>query len=500
MSNENRIIVKSLNLLVLLAILTFISCNRKTDPATGPDNLEKIENMLLPTIIIEGADHEGFNIHERMKLYSVPGVSIAFMDQGKIVWAKGYGYTTSDSIKAVDEFTLFQAASISKPVAAMAALYMVEEGKLGLDQDVNQYLKDWQVEDNEFTQDEKVTLRRILSHSAGLTVHGFAGYGNQEEVPDVIQILNGQEPANSDRIYPFTVPGNRYSYSGGGYTVMQKMLIDISGKEFPEIMDQYVLSKIGMKSSTYQQPLPSEYQENAASAHRGNGEMIEGKWHTYPEMAAAGLWTTPSDLLAYALEVQKSYAGESNLVLSQAMTEEMLTPQMNSHGLGPGLGGSGDSVTFGHGGSNAGFQCQLMAFTKLGQGVAIMTNGDRGRDLLSEILRAFSSLYEWNLYNPLIKSIVTLEKAELELLGGTYRLDIGGQELLLELKVQENHMKGMQVWNNFSFEIYPESETEFFNKDDGVSFKFIKQEDGSIREVIIYEGGREYRFARIHEK
>jgi len=491
--------MKSLNISIILLILTVISCSTKSDASGDFVRIGLIENKLLPTVIIEGAEPVEFNIHERMKHYSVPGVSIAFMDQGKIAWAKGYGFTSFDSIKEVDEFTLFQAASISKPVAAMAALSMVEEGKIDLDQNVNQYLKDWQVEDNDFTRDEKVTLRRILSHSAGLTVHGFAGYAYDEEVPGVIQILDGKDPANSDRIVPFAVPGSRYSYSGGGYTLMQKMLCDLSGKEFPEIMDQYVLSKIGMNSSTYEQPLPAEFQENAASAHRGNGTVLEGKWHTYPEMAAAGLWTTPSDLLTYAAEVQKSYAGESNLILSQSMVEEMLTPQTNSHGLGPGLRGSGDSIAFGHGGSNAGFQCQLLAFTKLGQGVAIMTNGDRGRDLLTEILRSFSSVYGWNMYKPETKTIASIGTKNLELLSGKYVINRNGGELIVEFSVEDDHLQCMQVWDNFSYEIYPESDTSFFNLNDGADFQFAKDQNGSINEVIVHVGGQEYRFARINQ-
>lgn len=386
--------------------MLLVSCTTKSDPDIA--SIETIENNLLPSLIVEGEAVEGMNIYDRMEHYQIPGVSIAFLNDGKIEWAKGYGYTSTDRRDAVDEFTLFQAASISKPVAALAALKLVEEGKIGLDENVNQYLVDWQVEENEYTEKEKVTLRRLLSHSAGLTVHGFGGYAFNDEVPTIIQVLNGEEPANSARIYPDTIPGSIQRYSGGGYTVMQKMLTDITGKEFPQLMDEYVLSRIGMESSTYQQPLPADLQENVALGHRGNGEMIEGEWHTYPELAAAGLWTTPTDLLKYAAEVQLSYAGESNLVLSQEMTEEMLTPQMKNQGLGLGLGGSGEQISFGHGGANEGFRCNVYAFTKRGQGVAIMTNGDRGGELMSEILRSFSREYNWESYHPTVKSIASL--------------------------------------------------------------------------------------------
>ncbi len=352
------------------------------------------------------------------------------------------------------------------------------------------------MEENEYTETEKITLRSILSHSAGLTLHGFAGYAYDVEVPDIIRVLNGDEPANSGRIYPDTTPGTIYRYSGGGYTVMQKMLTDITGKEFPEIMDEYVLSKIGMESSTYTQPLPEEFHENAAAGHLQGGEMIEGKWHTYPEMAAAGLWTTPTDLLKYAVEVQKSFVGESNLVLSQEMVAVMLTPQMNNHGLGPSTGGSGDSITFSHGGSNAGFRCQLLAFTKLGQGVAIMTNGEMGGYLMGEILRSFSEVYQWSIYKPDIKTLWPMEEESLQLFTGQYQLNIQGLELIIEVTIQEDHLKGVQKWDDITFEIYPESENRFFSKEDDVTFGFEETQEG-ILEMIIYQGSQEYLFQKI---
>jgi len=382
--------MKKLLFLIIIAQLLFVSCVPKPGKDQNLSIIDKVENSLLPPIIIEGEELETYNIYDRMKYYNVPAVSIAFIDGGEIVWAKGYGYTSFDSLNAVDENTMFQAASISKPVAAMAALSLVEEGMLELDNNVNEYLKGWQVIDNEFTTIEKVTLRRLLTHSAGLTVHGFGGYASKDSVPTLLQILSGEAPANSDAVLPDIVPGTMNRYSGGGYTVMQKMLIDISGETFPSLMEERVLSKIGMGNSTYIQPLPEKFHSRAAIAHRSNGEMIEGRWHTYPEMAAAGLWTTPTDLLKYAIEVQNSLAGTSNSILSQKMTEEMLTRQIASQGLGPGLSGEGDSLIFRHGGANEGYRCELLAFARLGQGVAIMTNSDNGGALMNEIIRSFS--------------------------------------------------------------------------------------------------------------
>ena len=210
----------------------------------------------------------------------------------------------------------------------------------------------------------------------------------------------------------------------------------------------------------------------------------------------AGLWTTPSDLLKYAMEVQKSYVGESNQILSQEMTKEMLTPQMNGHALGPGTQGSGKHIAFGHGGANEGFRCNLQAFTRLDQGVVIMTNGDRGGELMNEILRSFSKLYEWDIYKPSMKSIASLSEEELNRLAGQYKASYQGNEYIFQISVLENHLEGIQLWDKLSFEFYPESANRFFNKDDGTGFEFSEDENGVLTGITIYDGSRQYFFEK----
>jgi len=386
----------------LLILLILMSCKTvETDLIS--ERIANVESGLLTAVVTNEDTLGGLNIHDRMKYYNVPGVSIAVIYQGEIEWAKGYGFFTNDSLKGIDPSTRFQAASISKPVAAAAALTFVEEGLLELDSDVNQYLKSWKVPENEFTADEKVTLRRLLSHTAGLTVHGFGGYAFNEPVPTIVQVLNGEEPVNSDPIVTDTVPGTMFRYSGGGFTVMQLLLCDITGQPFPEIVKERVLSKIGMDNSTYVQPIPDDLAQYAAIAHRSDGSPIEGNWHTYPEMAAAGLWTTPTDLAKFAIELHNALKSESNRVLSREMVEQMLTEEKDGYGLGISLGGENDSIRFGHGGSNRGFQCNMICYTNFGMGAVIMTNGDQGGTLAGEIYRSISQTYNWDIYKPVFR-------------------------------------------------------------------------------------------------
>ena len=294
-------------------------------PSTVEQRIERIQNGLLPAVLVKGDPVTTTKLADRMAALHVPGVSIAVIHDGKIEWARGFGVTRVGGPPVTPE-TLFQAASISKPVAAMAVLRLVEAGKIGLDTDVNQYLKTWKMPENSFTAKTKVTVRELLTHTAGLTVHGFAGYAFGAPVPTLVEVLNGEKPANSAPIRVDTLPGTIWRYSGGGYVVAQELVQDVTGEPFPKVMHDTVLAPIGMTKSTYEQPLPKSRMDEVATPYRGDGQPVPGGPHVYPEMAPAGLWTTPSDLARYAIEVQKSLAGKANHVLSAAMVRQMLTP------------------------------------------------------------------------------------------------------------------------------------------------------------------------------
>ena len=329
---------------------------------------------------------------DRMAELGVPGVSVAVLVDGEIAWARGYGLADVESGRPVTPNTLFQAASISKPVAALAALRLVESGRVDLDGDVNAYLTSWRVPDNAFTEQGPVTLRGLLTHRAGLTVWGFPGYGPDEEAPDGPGILDGG--GNTDPVRVYKTPGESWQYSGGGYTVMQQLVADIHGKPFAAVMREEVLDPIGMSRSTYEQPIPPERQDDIATGYRSDGERVPGGWHTYPEQAAAGLWTTPSELALYAREVQRAWKGESTRVLGEALAREMLTPDADDWGLGPAI--SEDGERFRHGGSNQGFRCTFAAYIDGDDGVFVMTNSDSGSELAAEIAITVAHAYGWS--------------------------------------------------------------------------------------------------------
>src|SRR5918992_1859740 len=445
--------------------------------------IARIESGLRFPVTIRGKTPARMRLDQRMLVHKVPGVSIAVIDSFRIVWARGYGVREAGGSDSVTTETLFQAASISKPVAALAALRLVQEGVLDLDEDVNRKLKSWKIPESPFTATQPVTLRRLLSHSAGLTVHGFRGYAATESVPTFLQIVNGESPANSRAIRVDTFPGARWRYSGGGYTVMQQLLIDVSGKPFSELMRTRVLEPPGMKHSTYEQPLPSHLLGTAATGHRSDGTLVPGKWHTYPEMAAAGLWTTPSDLARYAIQVQLAAAGRSNAVLSQRTATQMLTVQSGSYGLGPGVEGEGRDARFSHGGANEGFRCFFIAYPGRGQGAVIMTNSDGGGALAQEILRAIAEEFNWPSQRPVEKTVVAVSPETPKRIAGRYVFETA-PNIFIPITADSGRVQA-EVTGQFKTEIYPESETQYFSVVRDVELTFEPEEAGEITSVVL---------------
>ena len=374
--------------------------------------IRRIENETLSITISPDQPPLNFDLQSLMEIFKVPGISVAVMDQFEVAWAKGYGVTEIGTENPVTSDTLFESGSISKPVAAVGALALVQEGKLSLDEDVNQKLKSWKVPENEFTREQKVTLRRILSHTAGLTVHGFPGYEVDGPVPTVVQLLNGESPANTEPVHVNRIPGTKWSYSGGGTVIAQQLMEDVTGKPFPQLMRELVFDKLKMDDSTYEQPLPLARHASAASGTEWNGTTVHGKWHVYPEMAAAGLWSTPSNLAKILIEIAVSKKGLTNHILMQSTVQEMLTPQIDSlteayfgnhqnparMGLGFFLGDKTHPSLFGHSGDDAGFNAVSMMDSATGQGAVIMTNSDFGSLVAEILIDAIAREYQWKNY------------------------------------------------------------------------------------------------------
>jgi CubicO group peptidase (beta-lactamase class C family) len=451
----------------LFPILSFGQAQTNIDA-----EIKRVEAGLLPSVLIKG--EPGWSIEERLKFYKCPGLSVAVIKDFKVLWARAYGVKDLETKEPITTETLFQAGSISKSVNATIAMKKVEQGKISLDANINEKLISWKLPENELTAKKPVTLRRLLSHTAGTTVHGFPGYAITDKLPTLQQVLDGGAPANTAPVRVDLEPGTQFRYSGGGTTITQLALIDIEKKPYPEIARETVLKPLNMTNSTYSQPLPADWRPKAATGYRQNGKQVEGKIHIYPEMAAAGLWTTPTDLAKFAIEMQLSLAGRSNKILTKQSVETMTTGVLNDVGLGFFIEKHGSAVYFGHGGSDEGFTSELLVSRDKGYGVAVMVNSDSGA-ILREVVRAVAREYGWEEFLPAPYEVISMDAAKLKTFEGRYQVN-PDRVLTIKPEVDVAGKKPRLLaypTGDPEFELLPISETTFVRRASSVKYEFV---------------------------
>ena len=440
----------------------------------------QVEQHLLATVQVRG-EAVRFTLAERMAKHRVPGVSIAVFADYEIVWAAGYGVADVDTGDPVRDTTLFQAGSISKSVNALAVMLVAADGKLDLDAPINDALLSWKLPDNELTRASPVTLRRLLSHNAGTTVHGFPGYASGTAVPTLAQVLDGTPPANTPAVRVDVAPGSLVRYSGGGTTITQLALVDTLTASYPAILEQRVLAPLGMAHSTYEQSLPPQRLAQAAAGHHRDGGVVPGKRHVYPEMAAAGLWTTPSDLAKFFAEVALARAGRSRHV-SRAIAEAMTTAIDSESGVGLGvfMFERNSAALFGHSGADEGFQANATASLADGYGVVVMFNSDNGYLIRPEIERTVFAAMGWPAADPPIVR-VALTPARRNRLLGSFRRESGAPLSIIATAT------GMMLLRPFRdpVELVPVSADCLVRIDDGLRYTFTTSDT-----IEISEGGR----------
>jgi CubicO group peptidase (beta-lactamase class C family) len=472
--------------------IALLASDKPTNATDTDPRVEKIVNGLLPAASVKGQPVPRMTLADRMKYYNIPEVSIAFFKDGRVNWARGYGLADKTINKPVTPDTLFQAASISKSVTAFAALRLVQQGKLSLDEDVNLKLVSWKVPDNEFTKTEKVTLRRLLSHTAGMTVPSVGGYLIGEYMPTTVQVLNGEktsnEPVRVDR-----VPGKEFRYSGGGYVVVQQLMMDVTGKSFPTLMHDLVFEPLGMTHSTFEAPLPNSLWPQAAQPY----DEPHNGWYFYSAMAPAGLWTTPSDLCLFAIGVEQANRGQSKL-LSESRAREMLNYQSDEiYGMGFALGRRGHAMRFWHSGANGGYQSLFEAYPDIGEGSAVMTDGAGGLGLILEIQRAIAEEYGWPDGRMEIHALANVSPSTLRTYPGVYLF--GG---LFKMAVTLNNGQLYLQYGPFGDKpqkLFPESETRFFMTTAPFEIEFQREADGSVKKAKSRNGPEELDGEKITE-
>ena len=442
--------------------------------------IKEVENHLSSWVQLEN-NPQNWTLEQRMKFYHANGVSIAVIKNYKIEWAKGYGWADSLEQKPVTTQTLFQAGSNSKSLNAIGVLKLVQEGKLNLNADINDYLKTWKFPYDSLSRGKKITIANLLSHTAGLTVHGFNGYEKGEAIPTIIQTLNGEKPANSEAVRSAYEPSLKYEYSGGGTTISQLIIEDVTGKPYYEYMWKNVLQPLGMTNSSYEQPPSKETLKLAATGYYNDGKAVKGKYHIYPEQAAAGLWTNPTDLAKYVIETQLSLQGKSQKVLSKEMTITRLTPYIDTKSaLGVFIINKNGVKNFEHGGVDEGFVSQYLGTLEGGNGVVVMTN-TYNTALFDEIIRSVASVYHWkNAYTPEIRKEIYIKDKDLQpYLGkygsGDYIWSVNKKDDGIYLSITNN-----DYWGNCIWKMHFTNDDDFFVIEKDSQLNFIRDKSGKI--------------------
>jgi CubicO group peptidase (beta-lactamase class C family) len=462
-------------LFLILSGTSLLSAQTKQYPPEIEEKIRQVENNLAGWV--QTGNNDTWNLAERMKKYNIEGVGIAVVHNYQVEWARGYGFADLSENRPVTEKTLFQAASISKSLNSLGVLKLVQEKRLDLNSDINKYLVTWKFPYDEKSNGKQITLTSLLSHSAGLTVSGFPGYAIGETLPTLPQILDGQKPANTQAVRSSTEPGKSFIYSGGGTTISQLIVTDVTHQPYDVYMQKNVLDPLGMTESSYTQPPPEIKKPLLATGYKADGKEVIGKYHIYPEQAAAGLWTNPSDLCRYIIETQLSYQGKSSKVLTPEISRLRLTPILEDAALGTFVNSrvTGSLKYFNHNGGNEGFSCTAIGCRDNGEGVVIMTNSDNS-SILEEIANSVATVYKWkDYYLPEIKKVVDIDESIAARYPGKYELN--GTKITI--KMSESGLvlnaTGDLFWN-----VYFTSDSDFFIREFRGSLRFQTDKENKV--------------------
>jgi CubicO group peptidase (beta-lactamase class C family) len=476
--------LRPLLILTPLLLLQFKALAQIGD-TTIAGKISRVENNMLKSIRL--VDDKPYSIQQDMQDNHVHGVSIAVIHNYKVEWAKGYGYADENLKIPVTTQTLFQAASISKSLNSVGVLKLVQDKKLDLYTDINTYLTTWKFPYDSLSKNKKITVANLLSHTAGLTVHGFGGYSVTDTIPTLVQVLNGAKPANSPAIRSMYAPGLKSEYSGGGITISQMIVMDITHQPYDKYMYNNVLKPLGMTSSTYTQPPLNVKPSLLATAYTADGKEIPGKFHIYPEQAAAGLWTNPTDLSKYIIETQLAYHGKSSKVLNQQMTVLRLTPYIDKQAaFGVFIANIDSTKYFSHSGANEGFRCVYYGSIDDGNGVVVMVNSDNG-NINNDIVNSVAKVYGFKGLNiSITRKIIKVDDAVLQSYTGKYVIN---PKVIVTVAKQGNQLT-VQLGNQPSINLYPEAKNKFFIKKVNAEAEFITDDKGQVTKAIFYENGQ----------
>ncbi len=461
-----------------------------SDAAAARSRRDEVMRGLHP--IVRVVDHPvRYGIEERLGHYGCPGVGVAVMRNGRIDWADGVGRRHADRPDPVGVDTVFMVASCSKPVTALMVLQQVDRGVLDLDVDVNRYLRRWQVPASDHTAEQPVTLRHILSHSAGLTVNGFGATPNDgRPVADVFDLLHGRPPARNAPVVVDKPYDGTDRYSGGGYVIAQLVLEDVLATSFDRIADEFVFQPLGMTRSSFVHPLLPRLRDDVAAGHGDDGRPQPGDWMISSEMSAGGLFSTARDYARFLLGVRAAWAGEPGAVLSRSIAGEMVTRHaLGAFGLGVKVMGDGPTARISHGGSNDGYQSESVCYLESGDGAVVLTNAVSGIYLFREVLNGIADVYDWPAYMPAPKRLHPFAADELDRYVGDYRIQLGIELPALRVWAEDGRLYQEIPGLRFGVqEVFRDTDGVLFSQSGPFEARTADGPDGRVHELHVFEG------------
>jgi CubicO group peptidase (beta-lactamase class C family) len=475
-----RLLARAAGILAAAGLLT-IGCNPQKELTRKAINAA--ERGLMRAAYLKGLRPETLSLRDRMPFYRVPGVSLAVIDGNRVAWARAYGEKDIQTHQPLTTDTAFQGGAFSQFVASVAALRLADQGRLAIDKGVNAQLRSWQIPDG--AQRSEILPRELMAHAAGLSDQVFSGYVQGEPFPSLLQILNGEPPANNGPVW--APPAHRFptkvQYAESGYVVLQQLLEDVSSSPFPEFAQSSVFRPLKLTGSTLAVPIPEEVRSRAASGHLREGQVIPGLWRNYPEAAAKGLWTTPSDFAAVLCDLLRSATDGTGILLSPGMARYLLGPRIENAGFGFFVEGAGDDVNFNLRAKTRGYACYMTVYPAKGQGVVIMTNSENGFVLIQEILCGLSDAYRWPHFKP-------EEKAVLRLAPETYARFTGRYEIrpdyVLDVTLEDYYLV-IRPTGQAATKFYAEGQTLFYSVDPYVRIQFLSDKAGRVESLILWQ-------------
>ncbi len=473
-------------------IMTAAACG-KTGPAEAR-KIKAVEKGLLRSVYLKGLPAEKLNLEERMAFYRIPAVSIAVIDKKELAWARAYGERDNQVHQPATTESLFQAGAFSQMIAAAVVSSLAEQGRISLDDDAGARMTSWRFPSEFEPAEPHLDLRSLLAHGSGLSDQILPGYAHDEPIPSLPQVLDGAKPAANGPLWvpPAAAAPVRTRYSEAGYVVLETYLNDRTGKPFEQLARELVLEPAGLAGSAFDVPLPDALRSKAASGHLREGRPVSGLWKNYPEKAAKGMWTTPSEFALVLLDLLRSAESGEGKILPPAAARTMLGRWLESFGPGFLVEGSGDDIQFLARGKTHGFACYFVLYPVRGQGAVIMTNSDNGFTLIDEILCALSEVYAWPGYKPAEKQVLRLDPETYQSFTGRYEV---GPNYFLDVSWEDYYLV-IQPTGQAATRFYAEGQTLFYSTDPYIRIQFLRDR-GPVDGLVLWQQDFELKARKI---